>query len=154
MLRIRFSTLADRQRVLEIWAASVDATHDFLSVEDRVAIGAEVAGFLPYVTLWLAVDAQSDRPLGFMLLDGPHMEALFIDPEWRGKGIGQLLVQQALSLHDAITTDVNEQNAQAVGFYEHLGFVATGRSDLDDAGRPYPLIHLRSADPKRGGGPG
>jgi putative acetyltransferase len=37
---------------------------------------------------------------------------------------------------------VNEQNAQAVGFYEHLGFQRTGRSDKDSQGRPYPLIHL------------
>jgi putative acetyltransferase len=41
-----------------------------------------------------------------------------------------------------MTTDVNEQNAQAVGFYEHMGFTRTGRSPLDGQGRPYPLIHL------------
>jgi putative acetyltransferase len=29
-----------------------------------------------------------------------------------------------------------------VGFYERLGFKRIGRSPLDDAGRPYPLLHL------------
>jgi putative acetyltransferase len=38
--------------------------------------------------------------------------------------------------------NVNEQNAQAVGFYSRSGFVVVGRSELDDAGRPYPLLHM------------
>jgi putative acetyltransferase len=43
----------------------------------------------------------------------------------------------------ALTVDVNEQNTQGVGFYRHLGFVETGRSETDDQGRPYPLLHLK-----------
>jgi putative acetyltransferase len=39
--------------------------------------------------------------------------------------------------------DVNEQNDGAIGFYGHLGFEVTGRSEFDDQGRPYPLLHLR-----------
>ncbi len=34
-------------------------------------------------------------------------------------------------------------NAISGGFYEHHGFEVIGRSELDDAGRPYPLLHLR-----------
>lgn len=40
------------------------------------------------------------------------------------------------------TVDVNEQNTQAVGFYARAGFTVTGRSPVDDEGRPYPLLHL------------
>ena len=43
----------------------------------------------------------------------------------------------------ATTLDVNEQNPQAIGFYEHEGFVVEGRSATDDAGRPFPLLHMR-----------
>jgi putative acetyltransferase len=39
--------------------------------------------------------------------------------------------------------DVNEQNPQALGFYQHQGFVITGRSPLDGQGNPFPLLHLR-----------
>ena len=80
-----------------------------------------------------------------MLIDGTHMEALFIDPAWRGQGVGRRLIDHALSLHPTLTTDVNEQNAQAIGFYEAMRFARTGRSDQDGQGRPYPLIHLRYA---------
>ena len=142
MIAIRTSTPADGARVLAIWAAAVDATHDFLSAADRAAIGEEVAAFLPSAALMLAVDG-GDRPVGFMLLDGAHMEALFIDPGCRGQGVGRLLVEKALVQHPVLTTDVNEQNGQAVGFYARLGFVPTGRSMHDGQGRPYPLVHLK-----------
>ncbi|MNX08525.1 putative N-acetyltransferase YjaB [compost metagenome] len=66
----------------------------------------------------------------------------FIDPDHRGQGVGRLLVQFALREHPTLTTDVNEQNAQAVGFYEKLGFRQIGRSDVDGQGRPYPLLRL------------
>ena len=144
MIRIRPSTPADGERVVRIWREAVDATHDFLASADRIAIEEEVKGFLPAAPLWLAVDAD-DRAVGFMLLDGTSMEALFIDPAHRGAGVGRLLVEHALAQHPALTTEVNEQNAQAVGFYERMGFVPSGRSALDGQGRPYPLIHLRFA---------
>ena len=144
MLTIRKSTSADAMRLIEIWRDAVDATHDFLTREDRMAIEEEVRSFLPAAPLWIAVD-RGDRPLGFMLLDGSSMEALFIDPAHRGRGVGRMLVEHALTLRPTLTTDVNEQNAQAVGFYERMGFVRTGRSDRDGQGRAYPLIHLRHA---------
>jgi putative acetyltransferase len=141
-MKIRASTPADGAHAVEIWQRAVDATHDFLTPEDRAAIEQEVKGFLPDAQLWLAVDAE-DRAIAFMLLDGSNMEALFIDPDWRGKGVGKALVDHAIALCGAITTEVNEQNGQAVGFYEKMGFVPVGRSDRDGQGRPYPLIHLR-----------
>jgi putative acetyltransferase len=142
MVIIRPSRPDDGARVLDIWRAAVDATHDFLSPEDRQEIEAMVAGFLPRAPLWVAVD-DADRATGFMLLDDGHMEALFIDPAHRGAGIGRALVEHGLRLQPDLSTDVNAQNEQAVGFYLRLGFRATGRSETDDQGRPYPLIHLR-----------
>ncbi|KQZ71381.1 acetyltransferase [Sphingopyxis sp. Root214] len=144
MIRIRQSTPAEGERAVEIWRDAVDATHDFLTAEDRAAIEAEVQSFLPAAPLWLAVDADN-RPIGFMLLDGSSMEALFIDPVYRAAGAGRALVAHALESYPILTTEVNEQNKQAVGFYERLGFVPTGRSERDGQGRPYPLIHLRLA---------
>lgn len=57
---------------------------------------------------------------------------------WRGK----LLIEHALSLTPKLTTNVNEQNEQAVGFYQKMGFRVTGRSETDDLGQPYPLLNL------------
>lgn len=132
----------DSFRVMEIWRNSVDATHHFLAAADRRDIESEVAAFLPEAPLDLAVD-ESGRAVAFMLLNGDHMEALFVDPDHRGRGVGRFLVREAIRRHPSLSTDVNEQNHQAVGFYEKLGFEPCGRSNVDGQGRPYPLIHLR-----------
>ena len=38
---------------------------------------------------------------------------------------------------------VNEQNPQARGFYEHMGFHVYKRTELDEQGNPYPLLYMR-----------
>ncbi|WP_414445285.1 acetyltransferase [Burkholderia sp. 22PA0106] len=141
MTTIRHSRPEEGKRAIEIWRRAVDATHDFLSQEDRQTLDELVCGFLPTVPLWFALDAD-DYPSAFMFIDNGHMEALFVDPAYRGMGMGAALVRHGLSLHPDMTTDVNEQNIQALGFYEKMGFTRTGRSPLDGQGRPYPIIHL------------
>ena len=153
MIRIRTSRSHEGACAVDIWRRAVDATHDFLTREDREAIDAMVRDFLPQVPLWFAVDAD-DEPLAFMFIDSGHMEALFVDPTHRGSGIGAALVRHGLALHPDMTTDVNEQNVQAVGFYEKMGFRRTGRSALDGQGRPYPIIHLEYAGARRAPGSG
>ncbi|THU01070.1 acetyltransferase [Lampropedia puyangensis] len=142
MISIRMSRPDEGNRAIEIWRLAVDATHHFLAQEDRLAIEKMVATFLPQAPLWLAVNGN-DYPLAFMLVEKGHMEALFVDPAYRGVGIGAMLVRHGIAQHPALTTDVNEQNLQALGFYEKMGFKQTGRSALDSDGRPYPIIHLQ-----------
>jgi putative acetyltransferase len=141
MLNIRMSRPDEGDQVVAIWKSSVDATHDFLTADDRKEIEKEVVGFFSQTPVWVAVNAD-DQALGFMFLHDGHMEALFIDAAARGLGVGKALLLHALSIYPNLTIDVNEQNQQAVGFYQHMGFQVTGRSPLDGQGRAYPLLHL------------
>ena len=100
-----------------------------------------VCAVLPQAPLWLAID-DKDQALAFMWLEDGDMQALFVHPDQHGQGLGAALVRHGLGLHPHMGTDVNEQNAQALGFYEKMGFRRTGRSELDSQGRPYPSIHL------------
>lgn len=93
----------------------------------------------------LVATNQEDQPLGFMFLHEGHLEALFVDASARGLGVGKHLISHALALHPDLSVDVNEQNHQAVGFYQHMGFKLSGRSERDNQGRPYPLLHLYNA---------
>lgn len=138
---IRRSRHDEGEKLVAIWRRSVDATHDFLSKEYRVELETLVSSFLPEAPLWVAV-TEKDEPVAFMLLTGEHMDALFVDPTVRGCGVGKLLIEHALTLAPKLTTNVNEQNEQAVGFYQKMGFKVTGRSETDDLGKPYPLLHL------------
>lgn len=138
MIRIRASTPTDVPAMLEAWREAVRATHDFLTPEDFIAIEAIVAEqYLPAASFTVAVDAD-DRAVAFMGLSETHLDALFVHPDMRGKGVGKALMATA----EIGTVDVNEQNPQAVGFYERQGFRTARRSPLDDAGRPYPILHM------------
>lgn len=142
MVQFRSSTAADTARVMAIWRSAVEATHAFVAPEHLAEIEAELRTFFPQVTLTLAVES-SGNIVGFMYLHQGHLEALFVDAEVHGKGIGRALIGVALAHFPQLTTDVNEQNTQALTFYQRLGFVRTGRSALDGQGRAYPLLHLQ-----------
>lgn len=141
MLKIRMSRPSEASQIIEIWKNSVDATHDFLTAHDRQEIEKEVIGFFSQTPVWVATN-QEDRPVGWMFLHEGHLEALFVDASARGLGVGKQLISHALALHPALSVDVNEQNPEAVGFYQHMGFQVSGRSEQDSQGRPYPLLHM------------
>jgi putative acetyltransferase len=141
-MKIRRGTQGDVPRALEIWRAAVDATHGFLSAADRAEIDVMVAEeFLPNAELILAVDG-GDFPIGFLVMDGDIIDALFVDPAHHGQGYGSLLLDHALKLAPDATVDASEQATNALPFYLSRGFKVSGRSETDGQGRPYPLIHL------------
>lgn len=145
MIIIRLSRPDDADRLFQIWRSAVEATHDFLKPEDLEFISTQVReAYLPEASLHLAVD-RDDRPLGFMGLDGDMIDTLFVDPDHHGRGVGRLLIGMARARGAPLRVDVNEQNTRAIGFYEKLGFRQTGRSPVDSAGMPYPLLHLSEA---------
>jgi putative acetyltransferase len=135
---------AEYPALVAIWRSAVDATHDFLDPADRDGIEAHLQpDYFPAVTL--AVAESNGRPVGFAgTLDG-GLEMLFVDAAHRGQGIGSALLAHVIAEHGVTRADVNEQNPQAAGFYAHHGFEVAGRSENDEAGRPYPLLHLRLA---------
>ncbi|MDH7789987.1 acetyltransferase [Ochrobactrum sp. AN78] len=142
MIHIRKSTPADAPALTAIWRESVLATHDFLRREDFIELEKLVGEqYLPNVVVDVVED--DGKPVGFMGLTEGNIDSLFISPVERGKGIGKHMIAHAKGIIGVLTVDVNEQNTQGVGFYRHVGFVETGRSETDDQGRPYPLLHLQ-----------
>lgn len=150
-MEIRRAIPADRPILLDIWLRAVRTTHSFVSKEDIASFTPMVRDYLasPEPEFWVLVD-DSGTPMGFMGMSGSKMDALFLAPEFHRRGAGRRLVHHAQALHGELTVDVNEQNLPARRFYEACGFVVEGRSEQDDTGRPYPLLHLRLAVP----GPG
>ena len=131
------------QRLTEVWEASVRATHLFLTEPEILEIKKEVPDALRSVPRLAAAKDAAGDPVAFMGAAGPMLEMLFIAPAERGKGVGRRLMQYAVREWGVREVCVNEQNPQAVGFYERMGFQADRRSALDGQGRPYPLLHMR-----------
>lgn len=143
MIAIRLARPDEQARLFEIWHDSVRASHGFLAEEDFAFYAAMVRDeMLPGGTFWVAA-GEGDRPLGFLEIEGDKVEALFVDPEHQGRGIGTALMAHAALLSPAaLTLDASDESG-AVAFYRRLGFVETGRSATDGTGRPYPLVHMR-----------
>lgn len=133
-------TEEDYETLAEIWERSVMATHSFLKEDDFFEIKAAlIPDYFPNVDLY----AISDNGVyaGFIGLSPESIEMLFIDSDLRGQGYGSALIEFARQ-RGAAKVDVNEQNLSALNFYKAKGFRVIGRDETDDAGRPYPILHL------------
>jgi putative acetyltransferase len=130
--------------LLEIWEASVRATHHFLSEQDIAFYKQLIQEYQVFHKVDITIVRNQDGEiLGFMGVADEKLEMIFLKPAARGKGIGKMLLKHAVEALRVSKVDVNEQNEQAVKFYNHLGFKVIGRSELDDQGKPYPILRLQ-----------
>lgn len=132
--------------LLKIWEASVRATHLFLSDAEVKQIKEYVPQALSGVEHLIVAEDESGKPIAFMGTEHHRLEMLFLSPAERGMGIGRRLLEYGMEHYGIDELTVNEQNPQAVGFYEHMGFTIYKRTDLDEEGNPYPLLYMKRGD--------
>ncbi|WP_371366476.1 Peptidyl-lysine N-acetyltransferase YjaB [Sporomusa rhizae] len=133
----------ETEKLVHIWEQSVKATHLFLTETDIAMLIPDVKLGLEAIDKLIVAKDQLGEPLGFMGVANRKIEMLFISPEYFGRGIGTLLINYAISVLDANLVDVNEQNPKALGFYKHSGFEVYDRSEIDEQGRPFPILHMK-----------
>ena len=126
-----------------IWEDSVRATHLFLSEAEIQEIKAYVLQALTGVSHLLVAERVLGQPVAFMGIEGPRLEMLFLSPAERGAGLGRQLLEYGIRHYHLQELTVNEQNPQAVGFYQHMGFETYRRTDCDEQGGPYPLLYMK-----------
>lgn len=127
----------------QVWEQSVRATHLFLSESEIL----NIAGYVPSAIkeiprLVIAVD-DGNKSAAFMGIENGMLEMLFVAPKERGRGLGKQLIQYGISHYSVNRLNVNEQNHQARGFYEHMGFRVYKRMETDEQGGPYPVLYMR-----------
>jgi len=135
-------SINDYETLINIWENSVRATHDFLKEEDLQFYKPLILNeYFHHVSLFCHKDSNLEIT-GFMGIESDSLEMLFINPVSRGKGVGKELLIYAIKHQKVKRVDVNEQNAQAIGFYKHMGSHVVNRSEFDGAGKPYPILHM------------
>ena len=140
MIEIKSFKSSDFSKLVDVWQQAVEATHFFLTKEDIIVYKEVVEGYLP--TLEIYIIEINQNTAGFIGLAAAHVEMLFIHPQHHGIGLGKKLLNYAVQFKGKLSVDVNEQNPTAYRFYIKYGFLETGRSEIDGAGKPYPLIHM------------
>ena len=129
-------------QLLEVWEKSVRATHLFLSDREIKNIKEYVPQALNGIAHLMIDAGEAGRAVAFMGIEDGTLEMLFISPEERGKGLGKRLIEYGIESYSVERLAVNEQNPQAKGFYEHMGFHVNKRTGLDEQGNPYPLLYM------------
>ena len=130
----------DYSRLREICESAVVHTHDFLATEDFEFYKINLPNYFPHVTLFgFEIDKQL---VGFVGVAEQNLEMLFIHNDFRRKGVGKTLLDFSIQELDVKSVDVNEQNKQAVDFYLMQGFNVVSRSEKDEEGKYYPILHM------------
>lgn len=133
------------KQLLNVWESYVKATHLFLSADEIENINKYVPQALTGVPVLIIAEDEKGNPVGFMGIAGQMLEMLFVSNENRGQGIGKQLLQYGIGNYSVNELAVNEQNPQAKGFYEHMGFRVYKRTEHDEQGNPYPLLYMKLA---------
>ncbi len=135
---IRRATAADAAVVADVWLRSYSAA---LPTVRRAHSDDEVRAHirdvvLPRGTTWVAEAGRGEGAegprtvVGMMTLDGGEVNALYLDPDWRGRGVGDRFIALAKELSPAgLTLWAFQVNGPAQRFYERHGFVAVAATD-------------------------
>jgi putative acetyltransferase len=137
---IRTAVPLDFAAMAQIWIDASRAGHPFLGeavLKEQLATVRDL--YFPQAENWVA---EEGAVIGFIGLLGNHIGGLFVSPAAHRRGVGRRLVEHAADRLGSLSVEVYEQNKAAVAFYLGCSFVLTGRKEIDDEGRPFPLLRL------------
>ncbi|NII28514.1 GNAT family N-acetyltransferase [Pseudoflavitalea sp. X16] len=133
---------SDHTVLIDIWEASVRATHHFLQDADIVYFRQRILEeYFDLVDLYLLKN-EAKVVTGFLGLSPGKIEMLFIHPDHFRKGYGSLLTDFAITNHQVAQVDVNEDNPQALHFYLQKGFRVVNRLEKDAEGKDFPILQM------------
>ncbi|MGW1891888.1 GNAT family N-acetyltransferase [Streptomyces sp. NPDC002004] len=129
-VELRPATVADAAAVADVWlrsfAAALPTVRRAHSDDAVRAYFREVV--VPAGGTWVA-DAAGDV-VGMMVLEEDELAQLYMDPAWRGRGVGDRFVALAKERSPGrLALWTFQVNTPAHRFYERHGFVAVERTD-------------------------
>ncbi|WP_411110034.1 GNAT family N-acetyltransferase [Streptomyces sp. c-19] len=129
-LDIRRAVDSDAAEAADVWLRSYTAA---LPDVRRAHTDDEVRAWFRHVVVpgqetWVAT--LEGAVVALLVLDDEELDQLYVDPPWRGHGIGDRLVDLAKQRRaDGLTLWTFQANAPARRFYERHGFVAAEHTD-------------------------
>ncbi|MEX2985681.1 GNAT family N-acetyltransferase [Streptomyces sp. C36] len=113
-----------------MWLRSFDAV---LPSVRRAHDDAEIRNWfsrmlMPQYETWVAV--AENRVVGVLVLNGRELKQLYLDPPWRGRGLGDRFMSLTKQHPpDGLALWTFQVNKSAQRFYERHGFIAVERTD-------------------------
>lgn len=131
------------EQLTKVWESSVRATHLFLTDAEIENIKKYIPEALNNIAHLIIIESEPNIPVAFMGIENQKLEMLFISSAKRGQGLGKCLINYGIEKYSINEVGVNEQNPQAIGFYEHMGFRPYKRIAHDEQGNPYPILYMQ-----------
>ena len=94
---------------------------------------------LPRADTWVV--EINNEVVGFIALIGNEVGAIFIQPEFHGKGAGRALLDKARELHEDLEVEVFSRNLMGRKFYLKYGFVMIEEKIHEDTG--HKILRLK-----------
>lgn len=143
---IRTARPADAQSIHEVHDRSVLRLCSSHYYEHQLEVrlsGRTPEGYLPAIAQGkMFVAERGSRVVGFGHVEPGEIEAVFVDPDVAGLGIGAALLRHGLELarrgHEGSVRVVSTLNA--VGFYRAHGFVEVERTEIRKRGVSMPVV--------------
>ena len=82
-----------------------------------------VKNILPNAEIYVYL--EDNFILGFIGLNDNHIEGIFVNSNYQGKGIGTDLLNKAKEIKQQLTLNVYKKNSKAIKFYQKNAFKIT-----------------------------
>ncbi|WP_435245129.1 GNAT family N-acetyltransferase [Streptomyces tendae] len=133
---------ADARPAAEVWLRSfaaalpsVRCAHSPADVRDWFA-----RVLVPQYETWVA--DRDGQVLGLLVLNGPELKQLYLEPDWRGRGLGDRFITLAKAQRPAgLSLWTFQINAAARRFYERHGFREAEQTDGSRNDEREPDVH-------------
>ncbi len=138
---IRQYANSDLEELLDVWYQASLIAHSFLDDEFFTVGRHEISErWLPIAeTVVYEIDG---RVVGFLALIGDEVGAIFVDPDYQGRGFGRALMDHARRSRPFLELGVFEANLIGRRFYEAYGFKVVDRHIHEASGQPVLRLRL------------
>jgi putative acetyltransferase len=120
-VQIRQYKNSDLGAVLSSWESATRLAHPFMTEEFIAQERQNVAEiYLPNTDTWV-VELDGEVK-GFIALMGNEVGAIFLRPEFHGRGAGKALMDKAQEIHGDLEVEVFKENTIGRKFYTQYGF--------------------------------
>lgn len=116
---IRESQAKDLECIMQIWLTCNIETHHYVEKEYWLQ-NYEVVK--KAISNGVYVYEEKGELLGFLGYIDSYIAGIFVNKEYRSKGIGKQLLDHAKSKNLSLSLDVFSNNKKAIGFYQREGF--------------------------------